>query len=356
MKLVVFGLAVSSSWGNGHATLWRGLGRALAAAGHRLVFIERDRSFYAAHRDPLPLPGLEVVIYPDWPAVAGRAAAELADADAGIVTSYCPDTQPAVELLFEARIGCRCFYDLDTPVTFAALDAGETVAYLPAEGLGGFDLVLSYTGGPALDRLRAELGARRVAALYGSVDPEAHRPAPPRAALAADLSYLGTHSRDRQAALERLLLAPARARPDLRFLVGGAQYPADTSWPANVRLIPHVAPGDHSEFYASSPLTLNITRAPMAALGHCPAARLFEAAACGVPVLSDVWDGLSDFFEPGTEILLADEPGAALEALALPAAHKLAIGRRARARVLARHTAAHRAAELIDLVRGGDTC
>jgi spore maturation protein CgeB len=350
VKLVVFGLAVSSSWGNGHATLWRGLARALHQRGHLVVFFEQDRPFYAAHRDQPQVPGMELVIYSSWEEVRWRAASELRDADVGMVTSFCPDAAAASELVLSSPAPLRCYYDLDTPVTLAALDRGEPVFYLPPGGLGAFDLVLSYTGGAALGALRTRLGARAAVPLFGSVDPEIHRPAPPRAGFAADLSYLGTYADDRQAALERLLLEPARRLPRRRFLIGGAQYPAQFPWSANIFFVRHVPPADHPAFYASSPLTLNLTRAPMAALGHCPSARLFEAAACGVPVLSDAWEGLNRFFRPGEEILVARTPDDVQAAVELSPEALRRLGQRARERTLAEHTALHRAMELEELL------
>jgi spore maturation protein CgeB len=348
MKLVIFGLAISSSWGNGHATLWRGLVRALAARGHRVIFFERDQAFYAAHRDLADLPGLQLVIYPDWPSVSARAAAELRDADVAMLTSYCPDAEPASQAVLQAG-RLRCYYDLDTPVTLAALQRGQPVAYLPSCGLGPFDLVLSYTGGRALELLRT-LGARRVAPLYGSVDPEVHRPCPPRPEWNGALSYLGTYAGDRQPMLERLLLAAADQLPGQRFFIAGAQYPADFPWRDNVYFVSHLPPQDHPAFYRSSPLTLNVTRADMAALGFCPSGRFFEAAACGVPVLSDPWEGLDAFFEPGHEVLVASSTEQATAALGLPTPELQRLGRRARERTLAQHTAHHRALELARLV------
>jgi spore maturation protein CgeB len=346
MKLVVFGLAVSSSWGNGHATLWRGLARALHRRGHRLVFFERDTPYYAAHRDLPVVPGMELVIYPGWEAVRARAEREIREADVAMVTSFCPDARAASQLVEAAPRSLRCYYDLDTPVTLAALARQEDVFYLPSSGLGGFDLVLSYTGGAALDQLRGRLGARATAPLYGSVDPDVHRPAPARPCFAGDLSYLGTYAEDRQATLEELLVAPARLRPRRRFVIGGAQYPASFPWTANIFFVTHIPPADHPAFYASSPLTLNVTRAAMAALGHCPSARLFEAAACGVPVLSDDWEGLDRFFLPGEEILVARTADDVLGALELPPSALAEMGRRARERTLSAHTADHRAIEL----------
>lgn len=221
MKLVIFGLSVSSSWGNGHATLWRGLCRALHERGHRVVFFERDQPYYAAARDLEPQPGLQLVLYDDWEQVRVAAARELRDADVGLVTSFCPDGPLATELVLGANTRVRAFYDLDTPVTLSALDRHEPVPYLSRGGLGDFDLVLSYTGGRALDRLREHLGARRAVALYGCVDPAVHKPAPPRPEFEADLSYLGTYAEDRQAALEELLLAPSDVLAHRWFVIAG---------------------------------------------------------------------------------------------------------------------------------------
>jgi spore maturation protein CgeB len=359
MKLVVFGLAVSSSWGNGHATLWRGLGRALRGRGHRLVFFERDQPFYAQHRDQDELPGIDLRIYGAWSEVQDQATRELRDADVGLVTSYCPDALDACQLVLSSRAAVRGYYDLDTPITLERLDRGEEVPYLPPEGLGDFDLVLSYGGGRSLELLASTLGARCTAALYGSVDPEVHHPASPREAFAADLSYLGTYAADRQAALEELLVAPADRLPSHRFVIGGAQYPQSFPWRENIAFVRHLPPSDHAAFYASSRLTLSVTRAAMARLGHCPSARLFEAAACGVPVLSDAWKGLDQFFRPGEEILVAHSGQDTVDALSLPEATLLAMGRRARERALAEHTAVHRVVELeriLDRLRGGTRC
>jgi spore maturation protein CgeB len=356
MRLVIFGLTVSSSWGNGHATLWRGLIRALARAGHAVTFFERDVSYYAAHRDVTELPGGELVLYPDWASVAPRARRALAECDAAMVTSYCPDAGAASRLVTEGAHAAggplAAFYDLDTPVTLARLDAGEAVDYVPAGGFADFDLVLSYTGGPALDALRDRLGARRVAPLYGSVDPDVHRPGTARADWRCDLSYIGTYAADRQAALDALFLAPARQRPERRFVIAGSQYPPDFAWTDNTWYLAHLPPADHAAFYASSRLTLNVTRGAMAAMGWCPSGRLFEAAACGVPVLTDRWPGFDAFFAPGDEMLAARTTGEALAALALGDAELAAVARRARERTLAEHTADRRAAELVAAVEG----
>jgi spore maturation protein CgeB len=347
MKLVVFGLSVSSSWGNGHATLWRGLIRALARLGHTVVFYERDVPYYADHRDLPELPEGVLRLYSSWADVLEMARRDVGDADVAMVTSYCPDGIAAADLVLESSAGLRAFYDLDTPITLERLRRGEVVPYLPTSGLADFDLVLSYTGGAAIEELSHRLGARRVVPLYGSVDPLVHYPVPPAEGYRADLSYLGTYAEDRQETLLRLLIEPARHRAQHKFLIGGAQYPAAFPWTDNIYFVRHLPPAEHPAFYCSSRLALNVTRAPMAEMGHCPSGRLFEAAACGAAVLSDSWPGLEDFFEPGSEILVASSTQDVLAALEIGDEQLRQIRRAARERVLSDHTAERRALQLV---------
>lgn len=352
MKLVIFGLSVSSSWGNGHATLWRGLIRALARLGHRVIFYERDVPYYAEHRDVPALADGDLKLYSRWEDVAACASADLSDADVGIVTSYCHDGIAAAELILSAKAPLSVFYDLDTPVTIERVKNGDPVPYLGPNGLEDFDLVLSYTGGTALTELEDRLGARRVLPLYGSVDPAVHYPLPPVERYRADLSYLGTYAEDRQRALGELLLEPARRLPARTFLIGGAQYPPEFPWSENIYFAQHVAPAEHAAFYCSSRLTLNVTRAPMVARGYCPSGRLFEAAACGIPVVTDSWNGLTDFFEPGSEILVAFSTDDAMDALETSDQELARIARAARERTLAEHTADRRASQLVAAIEG----
>ncbi len=346
----MFGLSISSSWGNGHASLWRGLIAALTNAGHRVTFFEKDVPYYAEHRDLASLgdPG-ELVLYPAWQEVRARARQAVEESDVAIVTSFCPDALDATSLVRDADV-LGCFYDLDTPVTLARLEASEPVPYLGPDGLAAFDLVLSYTGGSALEALRTRLGARRVAPLYGWADPSVYRSMEAAPQYRAALSYLGTYAADRQGALRRLLLEPARLRPDTRFVIGGAQYPPDFPWSDNIFFVRHLPPGEHPSFFSASRMTLNVTRAAMARMGFCPSGRLFEAACCGTPILTDRWEGIDAFFEPGREILVADDTDGALAALDLPSGELSALAARARARALDEHTASHRARHLIGLL------
>jgi spore maturation protein CgeB len=263
-----------------------------------------------------------------------------------MVTSYCPDGIAATALALDSNAGLRVFYDLDTPVTLQRIASGEAIEAIGPEGLAHFDLVLSYTGGRSLDELRTQLGARAVAPLYGSVDPAVHQPVSAQERFRGDLGYLGTHAPDRDAALRALFVEPARRLPDLRFLMAGAKYDGGFPWQSNIFFLGHLAPADHSAFYCSSRITLNVTRQAMKETGYCPSGRLFEAAACGAAMLSDWWEGIDTFFEPGREILIANSTGDATAALDRSPEELTRIGQAARERALAEHTAAARAHEL----------
>ena len=354
MRFVIFGLTVSSSWGNGHATTWRGVLKALQRAGHSITFFERDVPYYAVARD-LPAPDFcELVLYDAWADVVPHARRAVAGADVALVTSYCADGLAACRLVLDSAGVLRVFYDIDTPVTLAELSAhGIATAtgarYLTPDLIPEFDLYLSFTGGPLLRRLRTVWGARRAAPLYCSVDPEVHYPVEPAEEFRCSLGYLGTYSADRQPGLERFLIEPARRRPDETFVVAGSLYPPDIEWPPNVKRSHHLAPSEHAAFYCANRLTLNLTRQAMLEVGYAPSVRLFEAASCGAPILSDWWPGLDEFFRPGEEILIARTSDDAVAALDLSDAELARIAGAARERTLAAHTCEVRARELLAL-------
>jgi spore maturation protein CgeB len=341
MRLVFLGLSLSSSWGNGHATTYRALLKALHANGHELLFLEREQPWYAAHRD-LSAPSFCALRFYEGVSDLDRFGREIADADAVVVGSYVPDGIAAIDSV-TVHAPRLAFYDIDTPVTMRALRAGGA-EYLAPRQVPRFDLYLSFTGGPALRGLERRWGARCARPLYCAVDPAQHYPiATPHR---WKLGYIGTYSRDRQPALERLLIEPARRMPDQHFVVAGPLYPSDIDWPENVDRIDHLSPDDHSRFYSSLEWTLNITRADMVRTGYSPSVRLFEASACGVPIISDKWPGLARFFEHGREILVAETAADVIAALRSPPEQRKSIARAARIRTLAQHTAAIRAREL----------
>jgi spore maturation protein CgeB len=350
MHFVIFGLTVSSSWGNGHATLWRALIKAMAERSHTVTFYERDVPYYATARDGWKSPkGARLRLYGSLEEIRSEAAHDLKNCDVAICTSYCVNGAAISKLILDSDATIKMFYDLDTPVTLDALRTGAKVDYLPIEGLGEFDLVLSYTGGRALDELQSRLGAHSVAPLYGSVDLATHYPVAARDEFRATLSYLGTYAADRQKALEELFLGPACRLPQERFLIGGAQYPEHFPWRLNVFFTQHMSPLQHPAFFCSSRATLNITRRAMAEYGYCPSGRLFEAAACGAPLLSDSWEGLETFFTPDEEILRVQTTDDVLQALSLSDKELERMAKAARARVLEEHTAARRVIELESL-------
>jgi spore maturation protein CgeB len=343
LRVVVLGLSLSSSWGNGHATTYRALLRAFAARGHEVLFLERDVPWYAAHRD-LQDPHYARLAFYSGLEDLGRYRDAIMKADAVIVGSYVPEGVAAGRWVQATAAGVTAFYDIDTPVTLAKLERGDT-EYLAPELIPGYDIYFSFTGGPTLERLMRRYGSPAARALYCSVDPEAYPLLDRRKRW--DLSYLGTYSPDRQPTLERLLVDVARRAPDLSFVVAGPLYPAQIDWPANVERIEHVPPHQHPEFYAQSRFTLNVTRADMIRAGHSPSVRLFEAACCGTPIISDTWAGLDTLFAPEREIVLAataDEVLSTLKGMSEP--DRSAMARAARRRVLSEHTAAHRAQSL----------
>ena len=340
MEIVILGLSLSSSWGNGHATTFRALTRGLAQDGHRVTFLERDVPWYAAHRD-LPAPDFcKLHLYPDLPSLLRDHRGRIAAADVVVVGSHVPDGAAVIDAV--GRIARRlAFFDIDTPVTLDLLDSGDET-FLARRQIPGFSVYLSFTGGPILRHLEEERGARRAVALYCAVDPAAHR-APEGTPIRWDLGYLGTHSADRQVGLRRLLLDAARARPDRRFVVAGPGHPA-TDWPANVDRIDHLPPADHPAFYAAQRFTLNLTRAAMREWGWSPSVRLFEAAAVGVPILSDAWEGLREIL-PGVRQVAGTAD--VLAALDMAEGARQAMAARTRAEVLARHTGRARARQMV---------
>lgn len=347
MHIVICGLTISSSWGNGHATLWRSLVKAMVRRGHTVVFYERVTPYYAGARDLQELPpGASLRFYSSLEELRDQALRELSRADLALATSYCPEGAAVCDLILESAAEIKGFYDLDTPVTLSGLRDGRELEYLPARGLSDFDIVLSYTGGRALEELKSRLGARNVAPLYGSVDRENHRPAAARDEFRASLSYLGTYAEDRQRALQELFLGAAARLPQERFLIGGALYPDSFPWLENVAFVRHIPPPMHPEFFSSCRATLNITRSAMASYGYCPSGRLFEAAACGAPLLTDVWEGLDCFFEPGREVLPVTSADDVVNAMSLGDGELRNIADAARERTLAEHTGDRRVIEL----------
>jgi spore maturation protein CgeB len=344
MRIVILGLSITSSWGNGHATTFRGLVRELVRRDHEVVFLERDQPWYAQHRD-LPNPPFgSTHVYGSLDELRERHAELVREADLVIVGSYVTEGVRVGDWVQAQARGLKAFYDIDTPVTLARLERGDH-EYLQPRQIAGYDLYLSFTGGPTLRRLEQQYGSPRARVLYCSFDPELYFPEPQP--LQWDLGYMGTYSDDRQPSVNAFLLEAARQQPAGRFIIAGPQYPETASWPSNVTHQPHLPPAEHRRFYNAQRFTLNVTRGDMIAAGWSPSVRLFEAAACGTPILSDRWAGIETLLLPGEEILLVDSTPDVLQVLRnFGEDERLRMAERARRRILAEHTAAHRAAEV----------
>ena len=345
MNIIFIGLAITSSWGNGHATTYRSLIKGLHRQGHRVTFLEQDQPWYADNRDAPALPYCETSLYENVDDLRARFAASIEHADAVIVGSYVQSGAAVIDWVLNEAHGVRAFYDIDTPVTLSCL-RGDACEYLRANQIEAFDLMLSFTGGPTLTKLVDIYRAKRAAALYCSVDTEIYHPREMRKDV--ELGYMGTYSADRQPGVEMLLNEPARSLPERRFMVVGAQYPKALSWPSNVHRAEHLPPARHPEFYGRQRWTLNITRADMRAAGHSPSVRLFEAAACGTPIVSDAWPGIDDVLEPGEEVMIARSSDEVVQLLRdIDADRARRIAESARERVLSAHSSERRAQELV---------
>lgn len=352
MKIVIFGLSITSSWGNGHATTFRALARALHGRGHSIDFFEHNLEWYASNRD-LPEPEFcNVHIFEKWKDVRRLARRKLRECDVAMVGSYFPDGIQAITEMLDSPAPVKTFYDIDTPITVSQLHQAGRTDYLLPDQIPGFHLYFSFTGGPMLHELEARFGAPRAVPLYCSFDPQQYRAWPVHRRYACDLSYMGTYAPDRQPKIEEYLCEPARRLPAKSFLVAGPQYPRKLKWPRNVRRINHLNPRWHARFYSSSRFTLNVTRSDMVQAGYSPSVRLFEAAACAATIISDTWPGLDHFFHPGSEILLpasSDDVVSYLQSSGDPQFRH--IGLRAQQRVLAEHTSECRARQFEDYVQ-----
>ncbi len=347
-RIVMLGLSITSSWGNGHATTYRGLVRELTLRGHEVVFLERDVPWYASQRDLAPSALGRVELYSSITDLQNRFGEEVRQADFVMVGSYVPEGAQVGKWVQETASGPVAFYDIDTPITMAKLRKNDH-EYLSPDLIPGFDLYLSFAGGPILDELRREFGARRVVPFYCCIDPTIYRPS--SRGPVYDLGYMGTYCKDRQPWLNELLLVPAKEWRNGRFAVAGPLYPGDIAWPQNVRRVEHLAPAEHKAFYCAQRFTLNLTRADMVRAGYSPSTRLFEASACATPVITDPWEGLSTFLEPGKEILVARSRQDVLVFLNdISEAERVLIGQNARKRVMGSHTASQRALELEGLI------
>ena len=343
LKIVIVGLSITSSWGNGHATTYRALAKALSNRGHSVSFLERDVAWYREHRDLANADYCSIRLYGSLPELARGHAEIIRDADLVILGSYVPDGIAIGDWITAGATGVTAFYDIDTPVTLAGLETNK-ISYLSPGLIPRFDLYLSFSGGPALgivqDLYGSPLVGHCIAAQMWSIDlRRLHRSG------RSDIS--GPTAKIDSQHLKSCCLHLRTPFATISFVVAGPKYPDSLEWPANVTYIPHLSPNEHASFYGSQRYALNVTRSDMKALGFSPSVRLFEAAACGIPVISDAWPGMETVFAPGKEILIATEPRDVIQILTdMPEERRLGIAAAARARFLKEHTPDHRARQL----------
>jgi spore maturation protein CgeB len=351
MKIVIFGLSITSSWGNGHATTYRALCQALYRRGHRIAFFEHNLEWYQNNRDLAEPSYCDVRLFDNWKDTLPAIRRELADADVAMAGSYFPDGIDALDEILASHVPVKAFYDIDTPITVKGLKLHGKTDYLALRHLPELDVYFSFTGGPMLNDLELNLGAPFAVPLYCSVDPEKHCASPANPHFSCHLSYMGTYAEDRQPKIDELLCTPARRLAEKKFIVAGPQYPATLEWPGNVERMMHLDPRYHAEFYCGSRMTLNVTRREMVIAGWSPSVRLFEAAACATPIVSDNWPGLETFFTAGKEILLAANADDVVRYIkSFNSSELRSIGHAGRERVMASHTSEVRAREFEDAV------
>jgi spore maturation protein CgeB len=352
MNIAFFGSSLVSSYWNGAATYYRGLLKALASLGHAITFYEPDAYERQQHRDISDPAWARVVVYPATLESLQRCmddAVRHADvlvkaSGVGVLDAELETRVPEL-----ARPGMITIYwDVDAPATLDALER-DTAHHL-RRMISHYDLVLTYGGGePVVNAYRA-FGARYCEPIYNALDPETHYPVGADPAFACNLSFLGNRLPDRETRVEEFFLRPARALPDMSFLLGGSGW-EPRAMPANVRVLGHVGTGEHNAFFCSATATLNINRASMARYGFSPPTRIFEAAGAGACIITDSWAGIEQFLEPGTEILVAQNGDAVISALrGLDPARRERLARGARKRILSQHTYLHRARRVHELL------
>lgn len=344
LKIVILGPSLTYPTGNGASATYRGLFRELSVRGHEVLFLERAGENPRGSREIRRRESGRLEGYSSLKQLKARHSAAVREADFVLVGSHIPDAVEIGDWVTRGAQGATAFYDLDTPRTLADVEQGIETC-ISAELIPRYSMYLSFTGGRILEHLEEEYGSPLALPLYPSVDARLFFPEHSQARW--DLGYLGGYSEDRQPALEKIFLEPARRWDQGRFIVSGSQYPRSIHWPKNVKRIPLAPPARRRTFYNSLRFALNLTSPQGIATGCAPSARLFEAAACGIPAVSEFWPGLETFFTPDEEILISHSPDETMIYLEdISELDRRRLGYRARERVLSRHTSRHRAAEL----------
>ena len=348
LDIAFFGSRLVSAYWTGAATYYRGIIRALHERGHRVTFYEPDAYQRQQNRD---------IPDPDWAKVVVYSAEGEDD------VRRCLDAARSADLIVKAS-GVGVFDELleaavldlrrpDNLVVFWDVDAPATLDRMEQDPQDPFracvpryDMVLTYGGGDPVINAYRSFGARECVPVYNALDPATHHPVPPKSGFEGDLGFLGNRLPDREARVEEFFLRAAAETPDATFLLGGSGW-GDKPMPQNVRYLGHVYTADHNAFNCTPRAVLNISRESMARYGFSPATRVFEAAGAGACLITDYWEGIGQFLEPETEVLVAGDGAEVAEHVRrLTPERSRAIGQAALRRVLAEHTYAHRAEQL----------
>jgi spore maturation protein CgeB len=352
MKIAFYGSSLLSSWWNGAATYYRGLLRDLAGRGHDITFYEPDAYDRQSHRDMEPQPWARSVVYPATTEGLRNVLEEARAADVVVKTSGVGvfDDELLAGILEHSRRGAlKIFWDVDAAATLDEMAGAED--HPVRRALPALDLVLTYGGGPPVVNRYLEFGAAECVPVYNALDPTTHHPVEADPRFAADLSFLANRLPDREARVDQFFLEPAALLPERRFLIGGNGWETK-AMPPNVRHLGHVYTHEHNAFNCTPLAVLNVARDSMADIGFSPATRVFEAAGAAACLITDAWEGIEQFLEPGEEVLVARDGQDVVEHVrALAPERARAIGRAALERVLAEHTYAHRGAQVDALLR-----
>ncbi len=352
MKIAFFGSSLVSAYWNGAATYYRGIIRALASRGHQITFYEPDAWDRQKHRDIDDPSWADVVVYQPTESAAldqirraRRADVIVKASGVGVLDDFLEEA--VADAAGDSRIAL--FWDVDAPSTLDRVNSNPSDHFRSL--IPRYSAILTYGGGEPVTSAYRKLGARVCVPIYNALDPETHFPAPADERFSGDLGFLGNRLPDREARVDEFFFKPAALLPEMCFLLGGAGW-TDKAMTPNVRYFDHVYTRDHNAFNSTPRAVINISRESMARYGYSPATRVFEAAGTGACIITDQWEGIDFFFEPGSEILVAVNGDDVVSHLALPESRTSAIGKAAYRRVLADHTYAHRARQLEALLDG----
>jgi spore maturation protein CgeB len=354
LDIAFFGSSLVSAYWNGAATYYRGIVRALAERGHRVTFYEPDAYGRQAHRDMPDPEWARVVVYPGEGDDHALAMVERArGADLVVKASgvgVFDDLLERAVLDLRRRGTLVAFWDVDAPATLERMRENGSDPFRPL--VPQYDLVLTYGGGDPVTTAYTEFGAQLCVPIYNALDPTTHHPVERDSRFEAELGFLGNRLPDREARVEEFFLRAAALLPDQRFLLGGSGW-ENKNLPPSVQYVGHVYTADHNAFNCTPLAVLNVSRDSMARYGYSPATRVFEAAGAAACLITDEWEGIELFLEPGREVLVAADGAAVAEHVrALDAQRARRVGRAAYERVLSEHTYAHRAAQLEALLEG----